>query len=396
MASALIEGVMNNRTHSPASNMKDIDNAYLLGLARESTDVNRAVLARTISDLFQQKGKALNDRERFLMFDILHQIVHEVEISIRQAISSQLAKAPDAPRDLIKLLANDEIEVAFPILSQSTVLSDDDLIEIVHLRTLEHQLAISIRETVSCEVSGALVMTNDQRVIRKLLENENSNISSKTMEYLVEQSERVDTFQEPILRRKELEPEMAKRMFFWVSAALRHYIIDNVDLGKTDIDVLIDQAIHKGIMDVAEVNDHRSKSKELAEALKNEGIATPETLLKTLKEGEVELFFNMFAQLTSLSATVISRVIFETVGDNLAIACKAIGVGRNDFKSIFTLSRKSKPGVTSSLNLELTRVLAIYDQLTAREAKKVIENWRRNGNNQTPMHLAEQEKHANA
>lgn len=376
--------------------MKDMDGAYLLRLARGNTEASRAMLAREVSGLFEQKGKMLNDRERFLMFDILHRIVREVEISIRQAISSQLSQAADAPRNLIKLLANDEIEVAFPILSQSTVLGDDDLIEIIHQRAMEHQLAISIRESVSYEVSDALAMTNDQRVIRKLLENKNSNISKKTMEYLVEQSERVDSFQEPILRRKELEPEMAKRMFFWVSAALRHYILDNVNLGKTDIDALIDQAVHKGIMDAAEADRRRPKSRELAETLEREGMANPETLLKILKEGEIKLFFDMFAQLTGLSATLIARLVFEAAGDNLAIACKAIGVCRNDFKSIFALSRKGKPGVSNSLNLELTRVLAIYDQTTAGKAKEAIENWKRGNNHQAPVHQPRLEKRTNA
>ena len=37
------------------------------------------------------------------------------------------------------------------------------------------------------------------------------------MEYLVEQSKRVDTYQNPLLKRPDLEPDLAKRMYLWVS-----------------------------------------------------------------------------------------------------------------------------------------------------------------------------------
>lgn len=82
-------------------------------------------------------------------------------------------------------------------------------------------MAVAIRQSVSEAVSDALVKQGTERVIRTLLQNDNARISDKTMEFLVEQSERVNSFQEPVLRRRELRPEMAKRMFLWVSAALR-------------------------------------------------------------------------------------------------------------------------------------------------------------------------------
>ena len=57
------------------------------------------------------------------------------------------------------MLANDDIEVAYPILAFNKVLQDADLIEVIRHRTLEHQLVIAIREDVSEAVSDALVRT---------------------------------------------------------------------------------------------------------------------------------------------------------------------------------------------------------------------------------------------
>jgi len=140
------------------------------------------------------------------MFDILHKIVHNAEMTVRRIIAEQLADLPDAPRDLIKLLANDEVEVAYSILRESDVLEDEDLIEVISRRTQEHNLAVSVRRSISEDVTDALVETDDESVINTLLKNSGASLSLATMEFLVEKSKRVDAFQEPILRRGDLDP----------------------------------------------------------------------------------------------------------------------------------------------------------------------------------------------
>ncbi|MDP6603590.1 MAG: DUF2336 domain-containing protein [Rhodospirillales bacterium] len=75
---------------------------------------------------------------------------------VRRIVSQQLANVPDVPEALVRLLANDDIEVAYPILVYSELLRDADLIEVIRHRTQEHQLAVAIRNEVSETVSNAL------------------------------------------------------------------------------------------------------------------------------------------------------------------------------------------------------------------------------------------------
>ena len=157
-------------------------------------------------------------------------------MSVRRTLAERLAMLPSAPRDLIVELANDQIEVAHPILMGSNVLHDTDLIEIIHQRTLEHQLAIAMRKNINELVTDALVESGNEDVIKVMLENPSARISRATMEYLVEQSKRVDTYQNPLLKRPDLEPQLAKRMYLWVSAALRTHIVTkfNIDVSALD------------------------------------------------------------------------------------------------------------------------------------------------------------------
>ena len=359
------------------STVDRIDSEHLYELAREKSVAGRMALAETISDLFLQRGCTLTERERTLMFSILRQMIHDAEMSVRRVVSAQLAERDDAPRDLVQRLANDEIEVAYPILTKSTVLHDTDLIEVIQQRTLEHQMAIAIRETVSEAVSGALVQAGHKDVITTLLENSNAEISDATMEYLVDETKRIDTFQEPILRREDLDPKLAKRMFMWVSAALRQYIQENSGLSQTDIDDLLEKVALEEVAAVTSPDRPKRKSETLAAELDTSGKVTPDLLVQSLSEGEVGLFMAMFGKFTGLRELLVMRLVFEAGGEGLAIACKAVGIDKENFSSIFALSRKARPGSDTTLKRDSRKILDFYDRISEDAAKQVVRRWQR-------------------
>ncbi|NQU59801.1 MAG: DUF2336 domain-containing protein [Rhodospirillales bacterium] len=352
--------------------MAEINVEELLSLAREKSGERRQVLAKTISDLFTGKDRVLSDRERSLMFDIMHKMVHEAEMGARKIIAEQIAQLPDAPAGLVNLLANDDIDVAYAILKDSPVLKDEDLIEVIQHRTMEHQLALAVRTTVSEQVSDALVETGTEGVITTLLKNSGASISLATMEYLVEESKRVDVYQEPILRREDLDPDLAKRMYLWVSAALRKFIVKNFQLDQTVLDDLLERSAK-----VSEKNI-KTKSDNLAEGIDKEGLGLAKMMIRALKDGEIFLFEAMFRRLTRLRNTLVKRILFEPGGEGLAIACKASGITAKDFTSIYTLSRLSNNAKGAKPeNEETQRILDFYENLSTKAAIDVISRWRR-------------------
>ena len=77
-------------------------------------------------------------------------------MAVRRKLSAQLADFDDASSDLIIALANDEIEVAYPIQTRSRALEDEQLIEVLQTRAEEYQLALALRENIPGKVSDAL------------------------------------------------------------------------------------------------------------------------------------------------------------------------------------------------------------------------------------------------
>lgn len=355
--------------------MGTVESMYLVRLARDRSETGRKAFADALSDLFVADGARLAAPERELMYDILHRVIRDIEMAMRVEVSRQLADQPDVPRTLALALANDEIEVAYPILTMGGVLLDEDLIEVAHERTLEHQAAIANRPEVSEAVSEALVKLGNESVITTLLKNPNAHIAGATMEYLVEESKRVNVFQEPILRRADLPNDLAARMVFWVSAALRQYVLDNFAIDEG----VIDDALETTALDIIRTAAPRQRqSTRLAAALSADGALTPELLVSALRDGEMRLFVALFERMTGLSERLIMDLVREPAGEGLAIACKACGVGKAYFVAIFAFLRQLRPDTERDVAQDLRNVMNLYDRLIDEDAKGIVQRWRRN------------------
>jgi uncharacterized protein (DUF2336 family) len=353
------------------------DSDALLQMARDKSAAGRQALAATVAGLFLDRDDALSDRERALFGEILHRLVHDVELSLRRHLAERLAGRADAPHGLVVALANDAIEVARSILVRSEILGDAELIEIVRHRTLEHQLAIAMRRSVSEPVSDALIEEGAPDVIRTLLENPNAAISAAAMEYLVEQSKRIDAYQNPLLARPELSPALARRLYWWVSTALRERILARFEIDPATLDETLEQTVSALVPAAPAEPDNPRKNLELAARLAANGEITPRLLVQTLRQGEVALFEALFATLAKIRLALAGRLLFEPGGEGLAIACRAIGIEAPVFASIFVLSRRARPLDAPPLPGDVSRVIRFYNSLRRSDAEALLRKWRR-------------------
>ena len=354
------------------------DVTYLLRLARDKSIDGRKQLVAIVSDLFFDKGTALTAHERALMTDILKKLINDVAVPVRKALAERLSRVPSAPHDVIVALANDDIDVAQPILMRSEALLDVDLIEIIRHRTLQHQLAIAMRRNLSEQVSDALVDGGNHDVVKTLLENPDARLSEATMGYLVEQSRRVDSFQEPLVRRQDLPVALAKKLYFWVSAALRQHILENFDI---DVPTL-DEAAEGAARDAAALvppngASEADRSAILARRLAESRQVSPRLLVQTLRQGEIPLFEALLSEMSGLRLRLVRRLLFEPGGEGLAVCCRGLDIDKPTFATIFLLSRRARPSERSMDPRELSRILSFFENVRAEAARTVLARWRR-------------------
>ena len=362
--------------------LQPLNAQQLIALARQKSDQTREQLFEAMGDVFLERSAVLTLQERSLITDILEKLIREVSLDIRRRLAVRLAEAPGTPRELAVLLANDEIDIASPVLLKSHALEDVDLIEIVRNRSTQHLLAIAMRRDLSTAVADVLVEVGEKDVIRTLLENQAAQISRATMAYLVEQSRTVDEFQEPLVRRRDLPQDLARRMCLWVSAAIRQTIIERFDIDPDTLDNALEpiaQEASRSGDEAArrETGEAPSASAELAQNLMDSHQLTPSLLLQTLRRGEIPLFEAMLAALSQLRLILVRRFCYESGGQALAVVARGVGLSREEFATVYLLTRKARPGSGFTDPADLGRALEFYDRVDHPTAQLVLGRWRR-------------------
>src|SRR3954452_1851709 len=105
----------------PVLSSQDVDHL----LSERSADV-RAELADRIAISLAEPGLA--PIEIALAQDILRILARDVEAKVRQSVSEGLRYSALLPRDVARTLAHDIDSVALPLLAESLVLTDEDLV----------------------------------------------------------------------------------------------------------------------------------------------------------------------------------------------------------------------------------------------------------------------------
>src|SRR5215813_3703998 len=99
------------------------DVSKLLDLARNRSTEGRSALVSAIGDLIDETERQFSPHELALVNDILKKLIHDVAGPIRKSLAQKLAHTRSAPTDVIELLANEDIDIASPILQHSELLS---------------------------------------------------------------------------------------------------------------------------------------------------------------------------------------------------------------------------------------------------------------------------------
>jgi len=354
---------------------KELQN--LLMLAQEKSSDARSRLVENITDLFLSDDGRLSEHERALMSDILGKLIGQVETDIRKELAISLATTGLELPDIAKLLANDDVEIARPILERSSLLKDPDLIEIIRMRTDEHRMAIAMREEVSEPVSNALVEYGGEDVIEALLNNHDSQLSKRAMEYLVSESRRVDRFQEPLLGRSDLPGDLAYRMYWWVSAALRKKILSEFEVDPVIFENAVKRAASAVMVEQGEEQSTYIRAQKLVRRMAENGELSVQFLLNSLRQQRVAVFVAGLAELGHVNFRTAWRIFSDKGGESFAVLAKAVGVDRSQFTSIYLLVVQAREGGAAKSPGVLKDILALFDATSESNAKGALQVWQR-------------------
>jgi len=259
----------------------------------------RADTSAKVADHFSDG--ALSDAERKIAEDIFRALATDVEVRVREALSTHLKNSPDLPHDVALALARDVDSVALPMLKFSEVLTQDDLIEIVRENSGAKQVAIAQRPSVPSKVADALIDTGNEKAVARLVANEGAKLTETHLGRVAEEYEGSESVSDSLARRPNLPAKISARLIEAVTDRLQDYLTAKRELSADVASSLILQVRERATMSLVEDGSTDADLDTLIQQLHKRRRLTPSLLLRALCMGDINFFERSVSYLSGVS-----------------------------------------------------------------------------------------------
>jgi uncharacterized protein (DUF2336 family) len=339
--------------------------AELLQLAAERSSDRRRELLRRLTDAFIEQPEAFDSRQTAQISDILSALAREMDVEVRRSLARRIADFPEAPRGLLVELANDEITVARPILTDSLVLTDTDLMALAKMVSQEHLEAIARRGRLSAPVTDELTVRGNDAVLLELAGNSGAELSRGSLEILISRAEQVTALHEPLVARDGVPFDLLSGLFFVVSTSLRRAIVGRAE----DLDpAIIEAAIRESERRVRARGAQDADDAGMPAAT---GPVTEAQLCKDARAKNLDAASLTLARLSALGLPAARKILTDHDPVGLAVVCRACRFERDTFAALMLSGDNVRrtPG-------EIAELIALYDRIPVNAAQRVLRFWR--------------------
>ena len=167
--------------------------------------------------------------------------------------------------------------------------------------------------------------------------------------------------------------ELANNMCSWVSDALKVYIQNNYQMAPRRVDLALSEANTALKSEPLGPKDPPADSaQKLIEKLAASGQLKAGFLMRVLSQGQIDLFDLAFARLLDVDLTVFRDFFYKDGVKLVALACRAAGIDKSVFATVFNLSRQARNKAPALGRPELNEVDSIFASYTKASALEVL------------------------
>ena len=300
----------------------------LIALAEEGSSDKRRALLRELTEHFFGRSPH-TDAESALYGEVMGRLAQDMELAVRAELSSRFALTNQAPRALVRRLANDEAAVAEAVLAASPVLTEEDLLGVVKAHGQAHLRAVSRRPAVSEAVADVIVERGDDETLGTLLRNDGARLSRRASEAAVERAKANPQLHEATVARASLPPDLLNEMYFLVEARLRQRILEqNARLDPALLESALVAGRNRVAADDGVLPADYDESFAYVEELRAANQLTPHMLARFLRSGSQTPFLIALAQMADIDFHTARKIVERRELDALAVVCKAADLDR--------------------------------------------------------------------
>jgi uncharacterized protein (DUF2336 family) len=321
---------------------------------------------RRVCDLFETGASMYSDEQVDLFDDVIGRLAAKIEVKARVELSNRMAPIANAPVNIVKALACDDmIEVAGPVLAQCARLDDEDLIGTARNKSQQHLLAIAQRTSLSEAVTDVLVTRGDREVVHSVAGNDGARFSDAGFGVLVERAGNDDALAQQVGLRADIPRRHFVTLIAKASDTVQKKLVAANPQAADHIRHVV--ADIEGKLKAAQSRDYTA-ARARVEALQQAGKLGESEVHTFAKSGKFEETAVSLALLCGLPVDVVEQAMLDERPDMLLILAKAMGYCWATAK-LLLLVRTGGRGA-SQQDLELA--LHSFDRLQVSTAQRAV------------------------
>ncbi|QWG13913.1 DUF2336 domain-containing protein [Bradyrhizobium sediminis] len=331
-----------------------------------------------IANLFVA-GSGRHSKKQIELFDeVFKALVAVIELETRVRLARHIATIPDAPATLVRAFAFDEaVAVAAPVLSQSTALSDCDLVANARTQGQGHLQAIAHRRTISEVITEILIERGEPIVVHTVAKNAGARFSDGSFRELVARAGDDSQLALQVGMRHDIPRHHFLKLLETASASVRARMLAANPQFADAVQDAVTEVIDDINLEIRNRSPDHARARSRVKRLQNwhelgEGNVHAAARAQNFEQAAMAL-----SVLACCPIEMAERAILNENPGVVQVIAKAAGCSWATVKALLLMTAADR----RMSEKDLARVREDFERLETRTAKRVLEfhHERRNG-----------------
>jgi uncharacterized protein (DUF2336 family) len=344
-----------------------------------SSSAKRVETLRQVTDLFLHNGDRLSDEQVKVFDSVLCLLIARVETQAKAELSKRLAPVDYAPFEVIQQLArDDEISVAGEVLTHSSRLATDTLVEIASTKGQDHLLAISARAELPEAVTDVIVDRGGSKVIRRLANNAGARFSEAGYSGIIARTEGDDQLIEILGLRVDLPPKFLHELLRRAKDTVRARLLT---VASSAVQGEIKRVLNDIGRDATPAARSFGIAEELVKLMKQLNELDDAAVFKFAEEKKLDEVTVSLAVLNDVPTEMMARLLEGPRSDLILIPCRS---ARLNWPTVETILR-NRPAPTPIDEQTLAVAQRDYRRLSMETAQRTVRFWQLHNRIEKPV-----------
>ncbi|WP_242914236.1 DUF2336 domain-containing protein [Brevundimonas pishanensis] len=232
----------------------------------------------------------LSEEERAAARKIITFLSRDVAELVRRALVITLRSSDLMPHDVAMRLVGDVETIAIPLISQSPLFSDEDLMAIVRAGRTHVQVAVASRPALSRDVAEVIASEAVVEAVRALSANDNADVSERAMGIAIDRFGHDAETINLLAHRNILPPSIVDRLVVLATEQVKHHLVQRHQVPLNTAVRLSDFARERATLDLIDESIRAENLPEFVRGLYARKALNASLLLRAVARGQMALF----------------------------------------------------------------------------------------------------------